>query len=260
MADNVILRKSRNVISSVLHVLLNILLGVGSIAITVISGSWIVGLALVLISKWRIFAVRPRFWLTNIKSSLVDLIVGASFVLITYCSGTEWLLVHILLALGYCLWLIVIKPLSSDTATEVQSIFAMFIGSTAVSLLFASSNSALMTISCFAIGFACARHILVQTDDNDFGLVTLACGLVSAEIAWLCNGWLIVYTFGTTGIAIPQISIVLTAFSFLVGRIIASARAHEGKISFSEIFTPAIFSVLVVLVVVIWFSKPIFDV
>ena len=260
MADNVALRKSRNVISSILHVLLNLLLGVGSIAITVISGSWIIGLVLVLISKWRIFAVRPRFWFTNIKSSLVDLIVGASFVFITYCSGTEWLLVHLILALGYCLWLIVVKPMSSDVATEVQSIFAMFIGSTAASFLFASSNSILMTLCCFAIGFACARHILVQTDDNDFGLVILACGLISAEIAWLCNGWLIVYTFGTTGIAIPQISIILTAFAFLVGRLIASARAHDGRISFSEVFAPAMFSVLTVLVIVIWFSKPIFDV
>ncbi|MBQ3352208.1 hypothetical protein IJG91_00885 [Candidatus Saccharibacteria bacterium] len=260
MADKVVLRKSRNVISSILHVLLNILLGVGSIAITVISGSWIIGLVLVLISKWRIFAVRPRFWFTNIKSSLVDLIVGASFVFITYCSGTEWLLVHIILALGYCIWLIAIKPLSSDIATEVQATFAMFIGSTTSSLLFASSNPILMTICCFIIGFSCARHILVQTDDNDFGLIILSCGLVSAEIAWLCNSWLIVYTFGTTGIAVPQISIILTAFTFLVGRMITSARAHDGRISFSEIFAPAIFSVLVVLVIVIWFSKPIFDV
>ncbi len=260
MADNVLIRKSRNVISSILHVLLNILLGVGSIAITVISGSWWIGLILVVISKWRIFAVRPRFWLTNIKSSLVDLIVGSSFVFITYCSGTEWLLVHALLALGYCIWLTVIKPMSSDVATEVQAIFAMFIGTTAASLLFASSNSVLMTLCCFFVGFSCARHILVQTEDNDFGLVTLSCGLVSAEVAWLCNSWLIVYTFGTTGIAVPQVSIILTIFAFLVGRIIASARAHDGKISLSEVFTPALFSVLLVFIIVIWFSKPIFDV
>ena len=84
MADYVLIRKSRNVISSVLHVFLNILLGVGSVAITIATGSWIIGIILVIISKWRVFAVRPRYWLVNILSSLVDLIVGSSFVFIAY--------------------------------------------------------------------------------------------------------------------------------------------------------------------------------
>lgn len=260
MADYVLIRKSRNVISSMLHVLLNVLLGVGSVAITMISGSWVIGLALVVLSKWRVFAVRPRFWLVNIKSSLVDLIVGASFVFITYCSGSEWLPVHIVLALGYTLWLIVLKPRSSDVAAEIQSLVAMFLGTTAATLLFASSSSIFMVLACFLIGFACARHILVQSDDNDFGLVTLVCGLISAEIAWLCNSWLIVYTFGTTGIAVPQISIILTAFAFAAGRIFKSAIKHDGKISAAEVFAPALFGLLVVLMVVIWFSKPIFNV
>ena len=98
MADYSIIRKSRNTLSSFLHVLMNILLGVGSISVTLISGSWILGIILVLISKWRIFAVRPRYWLLNLKSSLVDLIVGASFVVLAYLSGTEILPIHILLA------------------------------------------------------------------------------------------------------------------------------------------------------------------
>ncbi len=260
MADYVLIRKSRNIISSILHVILNIFLGVGSVAITVISGSWIIGLVLVIISKWRVFAVRPRFWLVNIKSSLVDLIVGASFVFITYCSGTEWLPVHAVLGLGYTFWLIILKPLSSDAAAEAQSLIAMFLGSTAATLLFASSNSFFMTILCFLIGFACARHIFVQSDDNNFGLITLACGLISAEIAWLCNGWLIIYTFGKTGIVVPQVSIILTLFAFITGRIYRSTIRHDGKVAFPEIATPIIFSILIIAIIVIWFSKPIFDV
>lgn len=260
MADYVLIRKSRNLISSFLHVLMNILLGVGSVAVTVVTGSWIVGMGLVIISKWRVFAVRPRFWMVNIKSSLVDLIVGASFVLITYCSGTEWLWVHAVLALGYTLWLIFLKPQSSEIATEAQSLVAMFLGTTAVTLLFASSNSVLMVLGCFIIGFSCARHIFVQSDDNNFGLITYTCGLVAAEVAWLCNSWLIVYTFGTTGIAVPQIAIILTIFAFVAERVYKSVIKHDGKISFTEIATPVLFSLIVVAVVVIWFSKPIFDV
>ncbi len=260
MADYVLIRKSRNIISSILHVLLNILLGVGSIAATVVTGSWIIGMSLVLISKWRVFAVRPRYWGLNIMSSLVDLIVGASFVLIAFCSGKTWLVIHTVLAVLYTIWLVFLKPRSSEIAAEIQSLVAVFIGSIAITMLFASSDSIFMVASCFLIGFAASRHLLVQTDNNEFGLLTYACGLVAAEIAWMCNSWLIVYTFGDTGIIVPQLSIILTLFAFISGRVYKSSIKHEGKIRASEIVTPLIFCIMIVIMLVIWFSNPIFDV
>ena len=185
MADYVLMRKSRNVISSVLHVILNILLGVGSIALTVLTASWIPGLFLVVLSKWRVFAVRPRFWMVNILSNMVDFIVGASFVFIAYCSGAAWLPIHIVLAVGYTAWLLFLKPRSSGLANELQSLATVFLGTTATTMLFASSNSIFMVLLCFLIGFSASRHVLVQSDENEFGLLTLATGLISAEIAWL---------------------------------------------------------------------------
>ena len=53
MVDFVLARKSRNIASSMVHVLLNLSLGVGAILITVLSGSPLLGLMLVLTSKWR---------------------------------------------------------------------------------------------------------------------------------------------------------------------------------------------------------------
>ena len=260
MADYVLIRKSRNIISSILHVILNILLGLGSIAITVITGSWVIGLILVLLSKWRVFAVRPRFWVVNILSNLVDFIVGASFVVLAYCSGTVWLPIHFVLAAGYVAWLTILKPRSSELAAETQSLISVFLGTAATTMLFASSNSIFMTVACFVIGFAASRHVLVQSEENEFGLITLATGLISAEIAWLSNSWLIVYTFGTTGIAVPQISVILTIFCFITNRIFKTGVEHDGKIKFSEIAAPTIFSILIIIVLVIWFSNPIFDV
>jgi len=260
MADYVIIRKSRNVISSILHVVMNILLGVGSILITVATGSWVIGIILVILSKWRVFAVRPRYWGVNIISSLVDFIVGTSFVMIAYCSGSAFLPIHIVLGIGYTLWLVLIKPRSSEVAAEIQSLIAVFLGTTASTMLFASFDSIFMVVSCFIIGFAASHHILVQSDDNDFSLTTITCGLINAEVAWLSNSWLIVYTFGNTGIIVPQISIILTIFSFVANRIFKSGIKHEGKIDFKEVATPIIFSVLIVAIIVIWFSNPIFDV
>ena len=269
MADYVLIRKSRNIISSILHVLLNILLGVGSIVLTFLTDSWIVGLVLVLVSKWRIFAVRPRYWGVNLLSSLVDLIVGVSFVLIAYCSGgvssdNGWIWVHTILAVSYCAWLIFLKPRSSEIATEAQSIVAIFLGTTAACFLFASSNSILLTVSCFLIGFAAARHILVQSDDNNFGLLTYMCGLISAEVAWLASPWLIIYTFDLKhiGIAVPQLSIILSVLFFLSSRVYKAGLLEDGdngKINFSEISTPVIFSAIIIFALLIWFSNPFFD-
>ncbi|MBQ6127689.1 hypothetical protein IJI69_03280 [Candidatus Saccharibacteria bacterium] len=260
MADYVLIRKSRNIISSILHVVLNILLGVGSIAFTVVTGSWIIGLGLVLLSKWRVLAVRPRYWAVNILSNLTDFIVGASFVFIAYCSGSVWLPIHFVLMAGYVIWLVFIKPRSSELAAEIQSLICVFLGTTGTVMLFASSNAAFMTVFCALIGFSACRHVLVQSDENEFGLLTLSTGLIAAEVAWLSNSWLIVYTFGTTGIMVPQLSIVLTVFIFILNRIFKSGVQHDGKIKFSEIAAPAIFSILIVAILVIWFSNPIFDI
>ncbi len=258
MADYILIRKSRNIVSTILHIVLNILLGVGSIFLTAITGSFILGFLLVLVSKWRIFAVRPRYWLLNIKSSLVDLIVGFSFVLIAYCSGTAVRPIHFILAGLYTLWLIILKPRSSSHANIAQSLTAMFLGTTAAVLLSATYDSSIIVLASLFIGWAATRHVLVQSDDNNFALVTFVCGLICAEIAWIFHSWLIVYSFGDTGIVIPQLSIILTVFAFAFARIYQSLIKNDGKLEKDEVMIPTIFSVLIILVVVVWFSNPSF--
>lgn len=266
MADYVLIRKSRNIISSVLHVVFNVALGVGSILITQITGSWVIGMVLVILSKWRIFAVRPRFWALNLKSNLVDLIVGASFVLLAYAAGTEWLPVHLLLSVCYTLWLVVLKPRSSELAAETQALVAVLLGTTTATELFASDDSIYLTISCFVIGYAAMRHILVQSDDDDFPIITLAAGLISAEIAWLSHSWLIIYDplrgfdILESGIIISQLAIVLSVMIFVVSRVYRSIIKHDGKLKWEEISAPLIFSALVILMVVVLFSQPRFNV
>ena len=260
MADFVFIRKSRNALSAFLHVVFNILLGVGSIVITIITGSWILGIILVVLSKWRVLAVRPRYWLANIKSSLVDFIVGTSIVLITYCSGTEIMPIHYALGAIYVLWLVFIKPKSSETFTEIQSLIAVFLGTIAIVLMAASADAIFMVAACYIIGYGAARHVMIQNDDQDFALTTRICGLVAAEVAWICHSWLIVYKFGNTGIILPQFTIILTILAFGFGRVYRSILKHDGKLRFSDVAAPVIFSILVIAVVVIGFSKPIFDI
>ena len=87
MADYVIIRRGRNILSTILHVLLNLVLAIATIFLNLATASFIPGCVLVLLSKWRMFAVRPRYLFVNIKSNLVDLIMGFSFVFLAYCAG-----------------------------------------------------------------------------------------------------------------------------------------------------------------------------
>ena len=259
MSDYILIRKGRNIVSAFLHAFFNLLLGLGSVFITFSTASWIPGALLVIISKWRMFAVRPRYLFLNLKSNLVDLIVGFSFVFITYASGPTLLPIHFILAILYSAWLIILKPMSSERASGIQALLAVFLGTTATTLMSASANAAFPVFFNFLIGFAAARHVLVQGDDPDFSFLSLLMGLIFAEFAWLCQSWLIVYTFKEIGFLLPQSAIILTTVVFLVGNIFNKISSDE-DFEFSKIATPTIFSLALILIIVLWFSKPLFNV
>lgn len=260
MADYVLARKSRNIASNLVHVFLNILLGVGAVLITVLSGSPALGLLLVLVSKWRIFAVRARYLWLNIKSNLVDLIVGVSIVLLTYYAGATFLPVDFVLMAVYCVWLLFIKPLSSETANLAQSLIAVFLGISAAAIATSELDVIVLVLIAFVVGYAASRHILVQSNDKDFTLTTLVCGLVFAEIAWLCYSWSIIYTFGATGIRVPQIAIILTIFAFVYNYTRQAMIKYQDEFRFKHVAGPVAFGVILVGIIVLWFSNPIFNI
>ncbi len=260
MADYVFIRKSRNIASSAVHVFLNILLGLGAVLITLFSGSPILGIILVLVSKWRIFAVRSRYLWLNIKSNLVDLIVGISVVMLAYYSGTSLAPVHFILAGFYTIWLLFIKPLSSENATLAQSLIAVFLGISATTIMTSMANSLAASAAAFVVGYAASRHVLAQTNDQDFTLTTLICGLVFAEVTWLCFSWSIIYTFGATGIRIPQAAIILTIFAFIYNYARQAMIKYQDDFRFKHIAGPVIFGAVLIGIIVLWFSNPIFNI
>ena len=263
MADYVLARKSRNIASSALHVLLNILLGFGAVLSTVFTGSPVLGIVLVFVSKWRVFAVRRRYLWINIKSNLVDTIVGVSIVLLSYYSGISLMPVHFILIAVYVAWLLFIKPLTSENATLIQSLFAVFLGISAVSMMTATIDAVFAVILSFLIGYAGSRHVLSQTSSKDFTLATLVCGLVFAEVAWLCHSWGIVYDINfpfETGVRIPQCAIILTIFAFVYNYARQAMVRYQDDFRFKNILGPVLFGAVLIGIIVIWFSNPIFNI
>lgn len=260
MADFILARKSRNIASNIVHIFLNILLGLSAVLITVLSGAPLLGILLVLVSKWRVFAVRSRYIWINLKSNLVDFIVGISVVLIAYYSGTAFLPIHFILMAFYVVWLILIKPRSEETANLIQSLIAVFLGITASTFLSANTNSIVAVVLAFLVGYAASRHILVQTNDKDFTLATLVCGLIFAEVAWLADSWAIVYTFSGTGIRLPQVSIILTIFAFVYNYAKQTMVKYQEDFRFRDILGPVCFGLALIGIIVLFFSNPIFNI
>ena len=262
MADFINIRKGRNALSSALYVLLNIMLAVGSTFLTLASGSWILGALLVILSKWRVVAVRPRYWWVNIKGSMVDLIVGMSLVYLVYFAGSELNFAHIILTLIYAVWLVVIKPKSSEAMTEIQALMAVFLGMSVAAIMSTSLDPVVLVIMGFIVGYGAARHILIQYEDYDFSLVTFLIGLMVGEVSFIMYHWLIIYSFDSVGLSlvVPQLAMAATLLMFVFVKGYKSVLKHDGLIRVNEVLTPAIFSGLIMLLMVIYFSKPIFNV
>ena len=260
MSDFILARKSRNIASSMVHVMMNILLGIGAVLITLLSNNPLLGLILVITSKWRVFAVRPRYYWINLKSNLVDYIVGISIVLLAYSAGNSFLPIHIILAAFYCIWLIFLKPMSSEKANLMQSLVAVFLGISASVIMTSNLDSIVLIILAFIVGYSASRHVLVQSDDRDYTLTTFVCGLVFAETAWLCHAWNIIYTFGSTGIRIPQLTLILTIFAFAYNYARQLIIKKQQDYRFKDIALPVIYSAILILIIIIWFSKPIFNI
>ena len=63
--------------------------------------------AVVLLSKWRIFAVKPRFWPANVRANAVDTIIGLSTVV--FMTHTTNVQLQILFTALYMGWQVFLK-------------------------------------------------------------------------------------------------------------------------------------------------------
>jgi len=80
--------KHRSLLSEILYIALNVGFVIGLMLIVRTTGSVWLAFTLILLSKWRVLSVRPRFWFANIQADLVSFIVGISFVIFLYHSNS----------------------------------------------------------------------------------------------------------------------------------------------------------------------------
>ena len=165
-----------------------------------------VAIGLVLISKWRIVAVRPRYWVANIVANGVDIVVGLSLVLfMSNTSVTWWQLFWMAL---YIVWLTWLKPRSDVLSVSAQAMVGQLLGLAVLYLKFGDASLAGLVAGTWLVTYLAARHFLTSFEEPHTALLAHVWAFFSASLAFVLSHWLLFY--GT----IAQIIVFLTTIGY----------------------------------------------
>lgn len=246
--------KRRSVISESVYVALNVALAVAILVIVLVIESPVLAFALVLLGKWRILAVRPRYWFANIQANLVDIIVSLSMVVLLYAASGA-LAMQIFLTMTYIVWLLLIKPRSKRVYVAVQAGAAIFLGVSALMIMSPTWFATPVVLLMWVIGYSAARHVLTNDDEVHASFYSLLWGFFFAELGWLFYHWTFAYALpGAGSIQLPQAALITLACSFIAERVYASYLKH-GSVRSSDVTLPAILAVSLVVILVLLFNQ-----
>lgn len=163
---------------------------------------------LILLSKWRMFVVRPRFWLANIRANSVDIIVSLSILLFMIDSASPF--VQLLWAGGYAIWLTAIKPMSSTFMISLQATLGMLFGLTAIFIGLGGAPLYVLVLFSGLICYLSARHFFDSFDEPYAKLLSYAWAYFGAALTWVLGHWLLFYGNGL----IAQPTLLLVALGY----------------------------------------------
>lgn len=234
------------------HVALNLLYAfMVLLALLVFEGPYL-AYGLVILSKWRVFAVRPRFWLANIQTNLTDTVVGLGIVtLIWQASGN--LALQIATALFFAGWLVLLKPSSKRFWVVVQAGVAQFVGLTALFSVAYNLPDIVVALIGGVIGYVVARHVIrVYHEELEDVVLSLSWGVVLAELSWLTYFWTVAYT----PLKITQIAIVASLLGYMA--IVIYNHLYQKEYSEQspkrDLTLPVAFSLVGIFVLLIFFN------
>jgi hypothetical protein len=254
--------RRRSFLSEVVYTVLNVAFAVALVVVIRYTESIPLALGLVLISKWRVLAVRARYWFVNIRSNLIDIIVSVSVVLHLYTIDTsnltdfrKLILLGVATAL-YVVWLLIIKPRSKRSYVAAQAGIAILLGTAALFAISFNWPVSVVVIGMWLIGYSAANHVLNTYDDETHTLfLSLAWSAIFAELGWVAYHWTIGYSLPVvTSLLVPQISIVAVLISFVAYKSYDSFYHHQ-KIRTSDIILPLLFTLSIIAVLVLVFNR-----
>jgi hypothetical protein len=200
--------------------------------------------SLVLLSKWRMVAVRPRFWPANIRANSVDIIVGLSIVIfMTHSTSFAYQLSWAAL---YAIWLIVIKPAGSLIMVSTQAFIGQLCGLMALYLAWSTGPLYGLTLLTGIICYFAARHFFDGFDEPYAKLLAYTWGYFGAALAWLLSHWLLYYRF----LSLP--TLLLSTLGY--GLAVLYYLDHNDRLS-KAIRRQFVFVMIAIVLVVLTFSN-----
>ena len=245
------MHKRRSRLSEVAYVVLNIGLAAMVFAIVYTANSPWLAIAAVLLSKWRVLAVRPRFWFANLIANMVDIIVGVSAVVLLV-AAQGGVVAQIIITLLYVVWLLFIKPRSRRVYVALQALIAIMVGITALSLVSYSWDSIFFVLAMWGIGYVAARHVLGSYDEPHTTLYSMIVAFMFAEFGWLGFHWLMAYPLpGSGNIQLSQLALLTALLTFVAERAFASYHKY-GTVRQADVLPSIILAVALGVVMLIF--------
>lgn len=209
-----------------------------------------IGVTLIILSKWRMFAVKPRHWPANIRANAVDIIVGLSALIFMIHSNSG--ILQLLWAVSYGVWLLVLKPQSSEFSVSLQAITAQTVGTTALFIAWGGAPLATLVISIWLISYVSARHFFASFEEPYVRFLSSTWAYLSAALIWLLGHWLLFYG------PVAQPALLLSVIAFGLGGMYYLEKSDRSSIILRRQIVFVLFAVtLIVLTFSDWGDKAI---
>jgi hypothetical protein len=166
----------------------------------------------VILSKWRMFAIRMRHWPAIIRANAVDIMTGFSVVaFMSLASDTQS--VQVAWMISYVLWLLFVKPRSTPLMVGIQAMVAQTLSLIAVFLIGNEASDFVIVGSVAVISYLSARHFLGAFDEAMAQATAYCWAFFCGSLAWLSTRWLLFYG------PISQPALIITVIAYCLAAI-----------------------------------------
>ena len=173
-------------------------------------GLWL-PILVIMLSKWRIFAVRPRFWPANVRANAVDIIVGVSVVV--FMANSESMSLQLFWTAVYGLWLLYIKPRSSILFVSLQAGIGQLAGLMALFLVQSEAPLYQLVLLSGLVCYLAARHFFDSFNEPYAKMLSYIWGYFGAALVWVLAHMLVVFPKPDGIVAMPTLMLSAVAYS-----------------------------------------------
>jgi hypothetical protein len=165
--------------------------------------------ALIVLSKWRMFAVKPRHWPANIRANAIDITVGLAALVFMVHSGSQ--LWQFIWAVAYGFWLLWLKPQSTMLGVSLQALLGQLVGLIALFIAWGTMPRYVLVIAAWVICYAAARHFFANFEEVLTRYLSYSWAYFAAALAWVSSHWLLFYG------SLAQPALLLSVLGFGLG-------------------------------------------